>query len=94
MAVAQEKASERVVVLLRPMEKRRLERLARREKVSAAEILRRSLMAYSNEDEAEEKRLIAEMNAALDQTLARIRSTRENIRKTLDASKKRSSKAA
>ena len=51
MAVTtQQKASVRAVVLLRPSEKQRLEWLARKERVSSAEILRRSLSAYGQQE--------------------------------------------
>ena len=79
-----QKSSERVVVLLKPAEKRRLEKLAKAQRVSAAEILRRSLHAYQNQDEAVEKTAIAQMNVVLDGMLETLRSTREHVRKNLD----------
>ncbi|HEY5382263.1 MAG TPA: hypothetical protein VIJ65_08400 [Acidobacteriaceae bacterium] len=94
MAAAQEKASERVVVLLRPGQKRKLQKLARNERVSVAEIVRRSLMFYSAEENPEEKRLLAELNVALDRNLARIRSTNASIESKLDKIQRRRSKAA
>ena len=76
-------ASERVVVLLKPTEKRLLEKLARLQRVSSAEILRRSLHAYQVTDEAFEKAAIAEMNTLLDGMLETLRTTREQVQRTL-----------
>ena len=76
-------ASERVVVLLKPNEKRRLEKLAKAQHVSSAEILRRSLHAYEKPDEAFEKAAIAEMNSLLDGMLETLRTTREHVQKNL-----------
>jgi hypothetical protein len=72
-----------MVVLLRPQEKRRLERLARKERVSAAEIVRRSLAAYAEPLPEFDDKAIAEMNVALDKMLANIRSTRLHVQENL-----------
>jgi hypothetical protein len=80
--VTQQKASARMVVLLRPKEKLRLQALARKERVSAAEIIRRSLAVYEEFESEENAKLLAEMNAAIDKNLASIRSNREAIEKT------------
>lgn len=83
MAVsAQQRSTERVVVLLQPQEKKRLERLARKERVSSAEIVRRSLAAYAEPPEIDSK-TISEMNATLDKMLANIRSTRHHVQQNL-----------
>ena len=78
-----QKSSERVVVLLRPSERKRLRQLARAESVSAAEILRRSLAAYAPESEQEERKLIAELNAAIDRNLAVIAESQKKIDESL-----------
>lgn len=83
MSVSLERSSERVVVLLRPQEKKRLERLARKEHVSSAEILRRSLAKYEEPIQEVDSKVIAEMNATLDKVLANIRSTRQRVRENL-----------
>ena len=94
MANAQEKATERVVLLLRPKEKQRLQKLARNEGVSAAEILRRSLIAYGAQEDEEQKQLMAELNLALDRTLANLRASNSRIRHNLDQIRRRRSKVA
>ncbi len=80
----------RTVVLLRPTEKKQLARLAKEQKVSASEIIRRSLHAYQPEEDskAEEedfRSLLVQMNTALDSALDNVRSARmevaENIQK-------------
>ncbi len=80
----------RTVVLLRPTEKKQLARLAKEQKVSASEIIRRSLHAYQPEEpslaeEEELKSLLVQMNTALDSALENVRSARvevaENIQK-------------
>jgi hypothetical protein len=69
MATAtKQNASARMVVLLRPSEKLRLQRLARKERVSAAEIIRRSLAVYEELEGEENTKLLAEMSSALDKT--------------------------
>ncbi|HEX4154667.1 MAG TPA: CopG family transcriptional regulator [Acidobacteriaceae bacterium] len=84
MAVpAQQRSTERVVVLLQPQEKKRLERLARKERVSSAEIVRRSLAAYAEPVPEIDSKTIGEMNATLDKMLANIRSTRNHVQQNL-----------
>lgn len=83
-----------MVVLLRPSEKQRLQRLARKERVSSAEILRRSFAAYAEPVAGPDDKMIAEMNLVLDKTLADIRSARESIRRTLDKAARRKAPAA
>ena len=71
-----------MVVLLRPGEKKRLQELAEREHVSAAEILRRSLQAYEQNALPEADSLgaaLAEMNRALDSALEAVRSARAEV---------------
>jgi hypothetical protein len=84
---AQNNPSQRTVVLLRPNEKKRLLKLAREEKVSSSEILRRSLNAYQNgsndSEERQLKKLFAEMNAALDAALISSRNARAEIAEDL-----------
>ena len=96
MATAlQNHAAHRTVVLLRPSEKKRLERLARQENVSSSEIIRRSLQAYdspSTQKEQEMKILIAEMNQALDAALQSIRSARAEVAENLAQIKQRQAK--
>jgi arsenate reductase-like glutaredoxin family protein len=74
-------------VLLRPAERKRLEKLAATAKVSAGEILRRSLRLYQEKpSDAEEellKILLKEMNTALDASLESIRLARAEIRENL-----------
>ena len=87
MATAVEPTSERTVVLLRPAERTRLQKLAASERVSAGEILRRSLRDYKQEPSPAEEEmlrlLLAEMNAALDSSLESIRSARVEIQENL-----------
>ena len=88
MASAPQTVPTRTVVLLRPAERKRLEKLAAAERVSSGEILRRSLRSYegpasSAEDEVISA-LLAEMNTSLDEALASIRSARAAIRENLD----------
>jgi hypothetical protein len=88
MASAAQSAPTRTVVLLRPAERKRLERLAAAERVSSGEILRRSLRSYERPSSAAEDEvitaLLAEMNASLDEALGAIRSARAAIRENLD----------
>jgi len=79
----QPKASERVVVLLRPKEKLRLEKLARTEQVSSGEIIRRSLISYGANGPSEEKKLFAEMNALLDKIRLSLQESRKKVDDTL-----------
>jgi hypothetical protein len=78
----------RTVVLLRPAERKRLEKLAAAEKVSSGEILRRSLQAYekplSSSEEEAVSFLLNQINTALDEALVSIRSARSSIRESLD----------
>jgi hypothetical protein len=87
MAGAAQSAPTRTVVLLRPAERKRLEKLAAAESVSSGEILRRSLRSYerptsSAEDEVIDA-LLAQMNTSLDEARAAIRSARSAIRENL-----------
>lgn len=88
MAASPQSATARTVVLLRPSERKRLEKLAAAERVSAGEILRRSLHSYSGNISAKEEEvltsLIHDMDGALDNALASIRSARSEIRENLD----------
>jgi hypothetical protein len=87
MASASQTAPTRSVVLLRPSERKRLDRLAAAEKVSSGEILRRSLRSYEKQPTAAEeevlKLLLVEMNTALDASLKSIESARLEIRENL-----------
>lgn len=80
--------SSRAVVLLKPSERKKLERLAASQKASSGEILRRSLRAYEPETAPENEELLvamlAEMSTALDKAIASIRSARAEIRENLD----------
>ena len=79
-----ERATCRTVILLRQSEKLRLDRLAAREKVSSAELIRRSLKSYAaGPANAEEERTvetalalvssaIAEANDSLARTIAKL----------------------
>jgi translation initiation factor 2B subunit (eIF-2B alpha/beta/delta family) len=88
MATSPQSVTTRTVVLLRPSERKRLEKLAAAESVSSGEILRRSLQAYEQQISASEQATIAtlltEMNSALDDALASIRSARSEVRESLD----------
>jgi hypothetical protein len=88
MAAIPKPAPTRTVVLLRPSEKKRLEKLAARDSVSSGEILRRGIHAYEEHTSASEQKtlatLLSEMNEALDGALASIRSARSEIRENLD----------
>jgi len=81
-------ASTRAVVLLRPNERRRLEKLAAKESVSSGEILRRGIHAYEEHTSASEQEalanLLVDMNHALDGGLASVRSARVEIRENLE----------
>ena len=86
----QDNASYRMVVLLRPSERKRLQKLARKADVSSSEIIRRSLNAYSPQEPeltAEEEHAfrlaLAEMNTSLDQALKSVRSARLEIAQNL-----------
>jgi hypothetical protein len=88
MARASQAVPTRTVVLLRPAERKRLEKLAAAERVSSGEILRRSLRSYEKPTSSAEDEvitaLLAQMNASLDEARASIRSARETIRQNLD----------
>lgn len=88
MAASPQPRATRTVVLLRPSERKRLQKLADAEQVSAGEILRRSLDSYEQDISASEKEmlttLVTEMNTALDSALGSIRSARAEIRNSLD----------
>lgn len=88
MAVSSQSRATRTVVLLRPSERRQLQKLADAEQVSAGEILRRSLHSYEQDISASEKKILAtlvtDMNTALDGALASIRSARAEIRENLE----------
>jgi hypothetical protein len=91
-------ATARLVVVLRAAEKKRLQKLAKEEKVSASEIVRRSLQAYEPgtplmEDQSL-KLLFAEMNQALDAALESSRASRAEIEKNLAMIRERQEKAA
>ena len=76
------KGTYRKVLLLREDDKKQLQRLSRQEKVSASEIMRRSLHSYSASDRTEEqemKSLFAEMNRVLDTMLDTVRSARIEV---------------
>src|ERR1700758_2022800 len=87
MATATQSApSFRTVVLLRGNEKKRLQRLAKAERVSSGEIIRRSLEAYKPDrtlparDAAEDvSNAVSEMNKALDAALDAVRSARAEV---------------
>ncbi len=90
-ASSQSKASARMVVLLRPSEKKRLQKLAEREHVSSAEILRRSFHAYEQNAAPEEDSsgaILAEMNRALDSALEAVRSARAEVAENLTSIQK------
>jgi hypothetical protein len=88
MATQQQAGSSRAVVLLKPQERQKLERLAATEKASSGEILRRSLRAYepgaSPEDDELMKAMLADMNVALDKALLSIQTSRASIREALE----------
>ena len=76
------KTSARMVVLLRPSEKKRLQQLAEREHVSSGEIVRRSLQAYEQNatvEEASISAMISEMSHSLDGALESVRSARAEV---------------
>ncbi len=93
MATTPQSVTTRTVVLLRPSERKRLEKLAAAESVSSGEILRRSLHAYEQQmSEPEQTALAAllkEMNSSLDHALASARASRKEIAHNLDLVKKR-----
>lgn len=87
MSKSPQPASIRTVFLLRPKDRKQLERLAARERVSSGEIIRRSIHAYEDRTSATEEEtlavLLGEMNTALDEALVSIRSARSEIQVNL-----------
>ena len=82
---------------MRPSEKKRLEKLARQEKVSSSEIVRRSIQAYessSSKEQQEVQSLVAEMNTALDKALEAVRSARTEVAENIAQMKKRKAQRA
>ena len=81
-------AATRTVVLLKPTERKKLDRLVASQGTSSGEILRRSLRAYdpesSPEDQALLSSMLSEMNQALDRALESISSARFEIRENLE----------
>lgn len=88
MPASTKPAPTRTVVLLRPNEKKRLEKLAARDSVSSGEILRRGIDAYEEHTSISEQKTLAallhQMNESLDGALDSIRSARSEIRENLD----------
>ncbi len=78
----------RTVVVLEPEDRKSLQQRAEQENISASEVLRRSLRAYTTnsaqQGEEHLRALIGEMSAALDAALASTRDARAEIRKDLD----------
>ena len=81
-------ATHRTVVLLRSSEKKRLQKLAREQNVSASEVIRRLIHASADlpaKEVEDTHAMFAEMNEALDVALEAVRSARievaENNRK-------------
>ena len=78
----------RTVVVLEPEDRKSLQQRAEQDNISASEVLRRSLRAYTTnsaqQDEEHLRALIGEMNAALDTALASTRDARVEIRRNLD----------
>jgi uncharacterized protein YqiB (DUF1249 family) len=93
MAAIEQQASKRMVFLLSPQEKLKLQRQARRKRVSSAEIIRRSLAAYEPPSKEDEK-LLSEMNLLIDQNLISIRKNLVEIRRSLDSIKGSDSQSA
>ncbi len=83
----------RTVVVLEPEDRKSLQQRAKQENISASEVLRRSLRAYTmnsaKQDEEHLQALIGEMNAALDAALGSAREARVEIRKNLDLIERR-----
>ena len=97
-AATKSKIASRIVVLLRPSERKRLQKLARVEKVSASEIVRRSLQAYDPNAGSREGEglmtLFAELNQALDAALETSRANRAEIERNLATIRNRREKVA
>jgi hypothetical protein len=86
--LSNEKVNIRLVVLVKPREKKLVQSLARKEKVSTSEIVRRSLHSYtakSSQEEAEVSAAIGEMNEALDKALLAVRSARREVASNIAA---------
>lgn len=89
--LANQNVTSRLVVLVKPGDKKLAQSLARREKVSTSEIIRRSLHQYhatSTVEEAEVRAAIAEMNNALDAALIAVRSARQEVAGNIAAMRK------
>lgn len=84
-ATSANQVNSRVVVLLKPGDKQRLQELAREENVSSSEIVRRSLHRYGSEsaqqeiEETQIRAALAEMSGQLDKALSTIRSARLEV---------------
>jgi hypothetical protein len=87
MGSVSQAAVNRKVVLMNSEETRELERLAARDEVSSAEILRRGVRAYAQRSPALEQETLAalvhEMNSTLDSALRAVRSARKDVRDNL-----------
>lgn len=95
MDTALEQATARVVTLMTPAEKARLESKARRARLSVGEFVRRSVDAY-DPDEIEQLEQLAELarafresaeraSSAVDRANASVRATIEQLRSTRSA---------
>ena len=86
--------SVRTVVILDSKDRATLQGVAKAENISASEVIRKALRAYTDgsakQEEAALHGLLAEMNAALDAALSTSRAARSEIRKDLDRIKTRS----
>ena len=83
-----ERANSRTVVLLRDSDRRKLEKLASKEKVSSGEIIRRSLNSYSSIEsrvrKEEEEKLMEATLAMLIESLAEANRSMEHTCRKLD----------
>ena len=89
---AHQNATHRFVVLLRPSEKQRLQKLAKEENVSSSEIIRRCIHAYessSNKEQEELQLLLSEMNRSLDTALEKVKADRIEIAENLSQMRSR-----
>jgi hypothetical protein len=88
MASATQTAPTRTVVLLRPEERKKLEKLAAADGVSSGEIIRRSLRSYQKPTSPTEEEvaavLLAQINTALDEMIVSLRSANSVVRENLD----------
>jgi anaerobic ribonucleoside-triphosphate reductase len=84
-----ERANSRTVVLLRDSDRRKLEKLASREKVSSGEIIRRSLDSYKTIEarvrKEEEEKMMEATLAMLIEALEGANQSMENTCQKLDA---------